>query len=294
MGFRPFPIIVGSHRSGTTLLRAMLDSHPELAVVHESRFIPELASDHARSELFQPSSFVDDLIAHPSFARLGLETEDLRAAVERARPQEFADALRATFTAYAAAAGKSRAGDKTPEYVRSMPLIGELLPESRFIHVIRDGRDVAASIVAAPLGRTDLGEAARSWVRTVSLGRRDGSRLGPARYQEVRYERLVDDPPSVLRHICEFLEIDYDDAMLHYHERADEIVRNAGIQELHEAIKKPPTPKLRDWRRELPPAELDEIEAVAGRTLSELGYELAGKSALRQRLPWMRRRRRGN
>lgn len=190
----PLPFVVGCNRSGTTLLRAMLDSHPSLAVIHESRFIPDPANQSAGGVRLQVSRFMDDLIAHPSFTRLGLDARDLRSTVEDAGPANYADAVRTVLTAYAHAAGKARAGDKTPEYVRSMALIGRMLPEARFIHVIRDGRDVAAGIVAAPVGPTDLGDAAGIWEHMVSVGRRDGRRLGSGRYLEVRYERLVRRP----------------------------------------------------------------------------------------------------
>lgn len=294
MGSVPFPVIVGCHRSGTTLLRAMLDSHPDLAVVHESRFIPALAALHAGTPPFRQDEFVDDLIVHPSFARLGLDAGAVRTAVAQACPQGFADALRAVFAAYASAAGKRRAGDKTPEYVLRIPLIAETLPESRFVHVIRDGRDVAVSTVAAPLGPTDLGDAASTWANIVTAGRRDGSRLGPTRYLELRYERLVDEPATALNEVCVFLELDYADAMLSYHERADEIVRTAGMLELHDAIKKLPTPNLRDWRRDLGAAEVHRIEVVAGSTLTELGYELSGGLVPRPRRPWARRQHRAD
>jgi hypothetical protein len=285
MALVPLPIVVGCNRSGTTLLRAMLDSHPDLAVVHESRFIPDLGARHAEGP-FDPATFATDLTAHPSFGRLGLDPDAVRAACATDPPQTLPDGFRRVLAWYAENAGKPRAGDKTPEYVLEMPRLARLLPETRFVHVVRDGRDVATAIVDAPIGTADLAEAAAAWRRLVSAGRRDGKRLGPGRYLEVRYEALVDDPEAVLRTVCQFVGLSFDPSMLRYHERADDVIRHAGIPELHTAIRRPPTPLLRDWRQDLSQADVRRVESIAGDELQRFGYPLATPAGAAERLRW--------
>lgn len=111
----------------------------------------------------------------------------------------LSDMLRAFYAAYAARHRKPRWGDKTPGYVLDMPLIAEILPEARFIHVIRDGRDVALSLLPLWFGPSTLEEAARWWEERVRAGRRDASSV---QYIEVRYERLVLDTRTELRRIA--------------------------------------------------------------------------------------------
>jgi hypothetical protein len=271
------PFVVGCNRSGTTLLSGMLDSHPELAVVHESLFVPALITSTGPPQEFAADTFVDELVANVGFFRLGLEADTVRAAVDAVRPDGVAAAIRVVFDSYARAAGKPRYGEKAPDYVRSMPLIAAVLPESKFVHLIRDGRDVAPAIVDVPEGTDDLVKAARFWVQMVSAGRRDGPALGAGRYLEVRYEHLVTDPRRVLGTVCDFLELEFDPTMLSYHERADDIIRHSRNEWMHGSIRKPPTPGLRDWRRDLSADDLRKVEAVAGPTLVECGYELGAK-----------------
>ncbi len=100
-----------------------------------------------------------------------------------------------------------------------------------------------------------------------------GARLGPERYHELRYEELVADPERILRELCAFVELPYDERMLRYHEQADRLVPSLSHSEHHGNLYKPPTAGLRDWRRDLSPQDVAVFEALAGDLLDELGYE---------------------
>ena len=136
-------------------------------------------------------------------------------------PFNTSDALRAFYQLYADKHGKRRWGDKTPDYVRKKK-IQNTLPEARFIHVIRDGRDAGLSHNAriAKRGEPVPRELARRWRKRVLKSRDDAAEVDG--YLEVRYEDLVEDTESVLRRVCELIELGYDPAMLTYHERAEE------------------------------------------------------------------------
>ena len=129
-------------------------------------------------------------------------------------------ALRAVGEAYALAAGKPRWGDKTPGYVTAMELIQGALPEARFVHVIRDGRDVAVSLAGVAWGPEDAAGAAKLWSRRIRIARRQAARLAPGTYTEVRYEELVSDPRGVLGRLCGILELPFSEEMLSYAGRA--------------------------------------------------------------------------
>lgn len=269
----PFPFIVGRGRSGTTLVRALLDSHPEMAVVQEAHFLVPLAAARRRFETaadFDAAGFLERLRDHRSFFRLDMPAEEVAEVLNAARPATVADAMRAIYARYASRRGKVRYGDKTPGQVVHIDLLARLFPEARFVHVIRDGRDSTLSYLDASFGPTTVAEGAIYWKRFVAAGRRSGAALGSARYREIRYEDLVADPERSLRGICTFIDLPYDDAMLRYHERAEELVGK-----IHHNLAKPPTSGIRDWRKDMRPEDVALFEALAGDLLGELGYERA-------------------
>ncbi len=129
--------------------------------------------------------------------------------------------MRAFFDAYAERQGKPRWGDKTPAYMLSVTRIGRALPEARFVHLIRDGRDVALSQTARAINeQPPPAEQAAKWVKRIGKSREQAAKLGGERYIEARYEDLVRDPEPTLRRICDFVALDFDPAMLTYYERA--------------------------------------------------------------------------
>lgn len=269
----PFPFVVGCGRSGTTLLRAMLDSHPEMAVPPESYFVAELAGSWAGGAPFSWDDYLAALSAHDRFRRWGLPADALHPEDPADAPRTFAGAVRHTFAAYARARSKPRYGDKTPRYVENVELLAGLFSEARFVHVIRDGRDVALSFLDREWGPKTIEEAAKRWRKRVRAGRRAAAALAPGRYLEVRYESLVDDPETELRRVCALAELDPAPEMLRYFERADDVIAGTKYPGQHAAIAAPPKRGLRDWRSTMSRTEVEEFEATAGGLLAELGYE---------------------
>ena len=251
-----FPFVVGCARSGTTLLRAMLDSHPALAIPPESYFVATFARRRHRfgpGGGFDREAFVEALCSDRWFRGWGVDDALVRTAIARERPMDAAHAIRVVYGVYASSRGKPRYGDKTPTYVFSMRSIGSVLPESRFVHLIRDGRDVAGSLVSSGMrfAPTDIGRALLFWERRVVAGRRQGRKLGMHRYREVRYEDLIEDPEATLRGLSAFLELEYQPDMLRYHERVDEVLSGVPGQQHHRHLAQAPVKGLRDWRRDL-------------------------------------------
>jgi len=268
----PFPFFVGTNGSGTTLHRAIFDSHPDLAIPGESRFIVRLSRNRRAYE--KPGGFrqlIADLREESRLESWNLPLEKFEAALLGQSVDDYPTAIRLLYRHYAELRDKSRYGDKTQAYIHHLPLLAELFPEARFVHVVRDGRDVA-------LAHTDgakIEEVALSWKRRVGAGRRAGLDLGPERYLESRYEDLIEDPPAAVRRLCAFLELDFDPQMLRYYERADDLVATTAKPDRHRDIFLPPTKGLRDWRRELTDDQVARFEAIAGDLLDELGYERA-------------------
>ena len=276
----PFPFVVGSIRSGTTLLRLMLDAHPLLAIPPESYFPDRLLRRRARYETrsgLDLGRLVEDLLTHPELHHLRdnwkLPADLVRNRLAADRPASLPDAIRALYSLYARVRAKPRYGDKTPVFVLKIDELASVFPESRFVHVIRDGRDVTLSVLSLdhPDHPHGVPAIAKAWAKWVRAGRRAGGRLGAERYREVRYEQLVEDPVAVLRGLCGFLELDYDPAMLRYYEHGlDSIPAHERWQHPH--VAEPPSVGLRDWRKSMAADDLAAFEAIAGKSLADAGY----------------------
>lgn len=261
--------VIGSARSGTTLLRMILNAHPEVAVPPESRFVVELyRSDEVRVE-----EFLARLDSHQRWASWDTPIESVRAQLAGMTTVPYPEAIEAAYLAFAKNRNKKRYGDKTPRYIENIPLLSRLWPEAKFVHLVRDGREVALSYADVPFGPSTVAKAAGLWKERVVLGMAQGRALGPKRYTEMRYERLLAHPQEEIESLCSFLDLDFDPAMLDYSEHArSEVLDRAKLYNPH--VTKSIT-KTRSWDEQMPPSQVEVFEAVAGDTLQELGYERA-------------------
>ncbi|MEA2555186.1 MAG: hypothetical protein QOI60_517 [Actinomycetota bacterium] len=267
----PF-FIVGCGRSGTTMLRLVFDAHPDVAMPMESHFIDQLAN---RWGAFAPAGRLDhDALFHAlkrHLRRMQIDEAEARRRVTALVNPGVTDVVEAIFRVYADANGKRRWADKTPGYVVTMPLLADLWPDAKFVHLIRDGRDVALSYLDQPFGPKRVPDAAQLWRRRVSIGRRNGAVLGPSRYLEVRYEEIVADPQARLAELCDFLDLRFDPAMLDFHERSEAVL--PGKLDRWRGLFEPIQGGMRDWRTTMPRAMVRRFEAAAGALLSDLDYE---------------------
>jgi hypothetical protein len=282
----PAPFIVGVGRSGTTLLRLMLDAHPELCIPPETGFIPAIAKCFC-SGADPRTEFIKVISEFETWPDFNFSRQELYDAL-KSEPFEPSLGIRAFYRLYAARFGKTRWGDKTPVYSRHMTEIETILPEARFIHLIRDGRDVALSV--RPLwfapGK-DIPTIARDWKRRIEEARELGRNC--AHYLEIRYEALVVQPENELRKVCAFVHLDYHPRMLEYFKdaraRLDEIkpryrpdktlLISKEERQFNHRFTSSPSDRSRifRWKREMSLKEQREFEIEAGVLLNELGYQ---------------------
>ena len=269
----PF-FIVGCPRSGTTLVRWMLQEHPRLAIPPEAQWLVDVAPRSGLWSQDDPAQVLDAIVRHHRWPYWPLSEEAAREAVARRRPSSYAELVAALYAAYAERQGKPRWGDKTPENVLHLDFLGRLFPNAVFVHVIRDGREVAASLADQPWTSPGLVEKAHWWHECVTTGRRAGERLGPARYCEVRLEDLAADPEGALRRMCAAIGESYTPRMLGYTRRRGEMGSwTPEYRRSHGHLGKPPTAGLRDWKAGVSPDERDAVERICRPLLGELGYE---------------------
>lgn len=288
----PMPIVVGSPRSGTTLLRLMLDSHPELAIPPETGFLT-IGRDLALVESNAKRHFAQALINFPpdapGWGDFQIPGEEFIARIEALEPFTVSDGFRCFYQLYAERFGKVRWGDKTPLYLLKMPMIESLLPEARFIHIVRDGRDCAASLRSRFFSPGHaIAVQAGYWRTNVLTGRIEGAKC--KHYIEIHYEELLRRPSDVLSLVCEFIELPFDPRMLDYYAYAPQRigehmgrVRNDGTvlitqQERHAqqalTLSPPDVGRIGAWRQQLSENEAREFEAIAGDALVRFGYRV--------------------
>lgn len=287
----PYLFVVGCPRSGTTLLQRMLDHHPDLAVANDTHFVGRAIEKFApqwleRARAGEPvpltATLLDGVRGYHRFGRLGLDRKQVdHAAAGAGTYQRFVGRLYALF---AAERGKRLGGEKTPDFVRRLPLVCGMFPKTRTIHIIRDGRDVALSLLQWANGKRGPGKmelwgrepvavAALWWRWQVLSGRVSGRGLGAARYREVRYEDLVAQPETELRSLVDFLDLPYSDAMARYHQ--GKVKLEPGLSAKSAWL--PPTPKLRDWRTQMRDRDVELFEALAGDVLEDLAFDRSGE-----------------
>ena len=266
-------VLLGVSRSGTTLLRVILDRSPGIAIPDESFFVPLLARRHGKT--VDADRFLDDVSRIPTIRDWGLTVSDVAPRIHTGMPTGAA--ISAIYGAYADAAGKPRFGDKTPMYMRHLALLEELFPDAQYVHLIRDGRDAALSFLQMPEGTftrtwahpTTPEQFACLWRKEVEDARALGRRRGASRYHEVRYESLVADPEGTVRRICTFASLPFEPAMLDYTGAVD-----VSAKPHQQRLLRPPTTGVRSWREDMSPADVASFDAVAGTLLSDLGYDV--------------------
>jgi hypothetical protein len=289
----PMPIVVGAPRSGTTLLRFMLDAHPLLSIPPETGFLipaAQLAADcrDDRDGLFHVVTTYPP--EAPGWRDFGIDAESFRRELTRVEPFSIRDGVRAFYRLYARNQGKPRYGDKTPMYFEHIRAIGALLPEARFVHIVRDGRDVALSLRKTWFAPTqDIATLALVWRAGIARARDAGRASG--RYFEVRYEDLVMAPRPCLEAVCRFVDLDFDAACLSYWQGTPERLKehrtrlgvDGTVVVTHEqrldqqrlTMEPPRLDRIFRWKEDMSSAERAVFEEAAGDMLREHGYELS-------------------
>jgi len=270
----PF-FIVGVPRSGTTLLRQMLRGHPRFAVPTESHFVP--AALKARSG----TAALELILGDFRFARWQVDAADVRrrAAASDMSPVSV---VRAAFETYADAQGRPRWGDKTPAYVLHMRLLAQSFPGARFVHIIRDGREVAASWREAWWGPDDVLMTAHQWRHMIRRAQSEARGLPSGSLLEVRYASLVAQPREELSRIIDFLGESMTDDLLDYTERSATDLPHVPVEHRH--LLEPPRQHVRDWRASCTPREQVRVEAIVAPTMRRLRLEPSPQTTAWQRM----------
>jgi hypothetical protein len=267
-------LILGINRSGTTLLSMMLDAHSRIAIPHESHFFVSYYQGRASLNFSDEAGrreVVARILAEP-FVR-SWDRPVTAAEVDLSRCHDLASTIDEVYRVYARHFGKDIWGDKTPAYVTDIHVLNALFPDARFVHLIRDGRDVALSIIKQPWGPSDFLSAVRTWAETVRWARKMLRMLPDDRHIELRFEDLVSDPQTQLERLTHFFGVDFEPGMLtEYTRNAPEKVGDFLNKHHVHLGKGPQRSQAFKWQSALGPSDQAVAYELAGSVLEELGY----------------------
>ncbi len=258
-------IVVGSGRSGTTYLQEVLCRSLGIAFGPEPKFVVKYHrkinrfGDLARERNMR--HLVETICREPYFEyverwhKFQLTPDEILGEV---REKSYKGVVIAIFQAFANNRNMTRLGYKDPSDVWHIPELASLLPNARFIHILRDGRDVAISLLKFIWGQTNLYAGSRDWARATGKGIADGRALG-SRYFEMRYEDLILKPEEVVPKLVHFIEGN------------DSPEASAAV--LEDVQRSSNTDALYGWKRHLNRQQRHLCEAASKPVLEACGYE---------------------
>lgn len=282
----PVPFVVGVGRSGSTLLRLMLDAHPQLAIPSETHFLKDIIPLAERTTT-NKKKFFKTITNHVRWSEFHIDTKEFETNLNELKNFTFTEGLRIFYSLYAKKFQKQRWGDKTPPYDNLIQSIEKLLPEAHFIHIIRDGRDVALSYKDMWFGPDkNINSLANSWLYRIRETRRQAQNV--KNYTEIKFEDLVIQPEIELKKICDFIKLPFDSKMLNYYQNSEERLsemenrynKDGSIRvskqqrmDIFKLTNKPPDKsRIQAWKNKMPKEELIQFNKIAGDLLRDLGY----------------------
>jgi len=268
------PVFIGGcERSGTTMLGALIGGHSHCVCVPESQFIEQLlVEEDFNPDALEPGKTLAQITANERYRLLWPPALNTSTADIHELGTTYPQVLSWLVRAYARHQGKPAAPvwiDHTPTNFKRDRTMLRMFPDARFIHLIRDGRAVTASLLPLDWGPNDVLQAAQFWMARCAEGLAAELELGPERVMRVRYEDVVSQPEVTLRRIAEFAGLDYEEAMAtglghrptRYHERQ------------HRLVGRPPdATRVHGWQQVLTKRQVEIFEAEAGEFLETLGY----------------------
>lgn len=249
----PF-FIVGAERSGTTLFRLILMTHPEIACHSEFEYVVDWL-DPSTGDV-QLDEFRNQLAGHRKFPTLFEVREELTIKPQIEVSQR--EIARAFLEQHRREEGKQVIGATVH---RHFDRVLHIWPNARFIHIYRDPRDVSRSAVKMGWAGSPYHGIA-GWLHSEKLWDHLREKLTPDRWTDIQYEQLVASPEQELTRICEFLEVEYDDVMLDYHKGTTYDVLDPAM--------------TYQWRKRMSEKDLRLVETMLGERLGQLGYEHSG------------------
>lgn len=275
----PKPIfIIGTQRSGSNLLRLMLNESPDIAAPHPPHilkvFMPllPLYGDLAQKAHFY--ALVNDVCTfvqkNPVEWEIQPETATILAACQE---NSLFEVMRQIYAQPAIAKHAAYWCCKSMANVEILPELSAALPDATYIYLYRDGRDVAVSFTKAFVGEKHFYAIAQQWKKDQRFALDFKTKYQPKDWFEIQYEAFILSPEKILQDLCHFLGIEYHQNMMQYH-HSQESKRAADAGDMWKNVVKPVlADNQQKFLKEANPEQIRIFETVAGEVLTQLGYE---------------------
>lgn len=272
----PF-FIIGSGRSGNTLLRSILSGNSDISIPPESYRLPfaikrfHISNNRDWKELFP--EVLDEFKNCKEFYTWDINLQDVHnrldsIAESKRTLSNIFDELYCTYSEKHNPDSKLW-GDKTPLNTLYLDWISSVFPQSKFIHIIRDGRDVVSSYLEMKR-YSSVDEASKRWNHSINFAQRFGSKIGES-YMEIRYESLVNKPKEVIMEVCNFLDVEYNSKILDHTSQIDKM--GDTDKSHHSNLSKPiSSESVGKWKNNLSENNQKRVTKLLYTSLHRLGY----------------------
>ncbi len=272
-------LMIGTQRSGSNLMRLMLNQVPTVVAPHPPHILQRLMSlvPHY-GDLSAPSAFrllVDDVcrlveLNPVPWEGVVLDRDDVAA---RCHQNSLVAVFAAVYDILAETRGAETWCCKSLANVHYGPEINAYLPDAKYIYLYRDGRDVAVSFKKAVVGQKHFYHIAQDWAKAQRAALKMRAQLDDSQVFNISYETLTSHTEQTLQDLCAFLEVAYHPSMLDFHQ-SDEATNTASSSSLWSNVTKPVmSQNTRKFLKEATEEEIKVFELVAGDVLDALGYE---------------------
>ena len=284
----PLFFIIGRPRSGTTMLRYLLDAHPNVVIPGECNFILSLSRYYGQNVRLDSASlkqFPEILSYSKHYSIFNIDEDKLKAEIEKLPQNPTLEALFQTVHFSCKTIHPKNEilirGDKNPAYSSELfHQIFNLYPNSKYVHLIRDYRDHITSYMKAKMALSSPVFLAISWKKSIKRIKKYKEKY-PSHFYTVTYENFVLDPEKYLKQICNFIGVPYQQKMLDFYENKEAYISNQpniNFDSQHKSLFKPVnSERVGKWQNYLKEHELIAIEKIAGKTGEIFGYSYTPK-----------------
>jgi hypothetical protein len=278
----PVFFIIGRARSGTTLLRSLLDNHPNVIIPPgECPFVSNLFSRYFKKNLElqkMRGKFFNDLRSQPAFGYMNPDIDKLKNEILSNHALSYHSLCKQVYMNYRPVSAKKdilAIGDKNPDYSLFIPRLIRIFPETKFIHIIRDPRSNVLSMMNARYESPVIASLAYRW-KYYNREIEKQKITFPERILTVKYEEFVAEPERTLKEICSFLKLKFHQSMFDFYKHKEELLKiypAEAIEKYHKSLFKPVNDSGAEvWKEGLSQRKIKTIEIVCGRFAEKYGY----------------------
>lgn len=263
-------MIAGCGRSGTTLLKSILNYHDEINVPTETFFFGHISKYLNKHKDLTYEQAVDFVISRWWLKETNLKKTDVLNFIDAGKEKKHDQISLFIALMNALSEGDCRIiGEKTPSHINAIAGLCGVIPKLKVLQIVRDPRAVCASYKKAPVGTNQIIPIVKEWLNASKISLECAANEN---YMMIRYEDLVSDCERVLNEVCEFLGVDFSHSLLSFYQR-----KNSGyssVQKHHDATLKPVSiSRVESWRNELSFQDIEVIEYYTAEYMASFGYE---------------------